>query len=102
MRLNDFVHMRIKARRNTLHEQPLAKLVEFGERLTTQITRSPDDQMFKLQAAESIAQRSFEYTQQLANSGLSTPDPIAYVNCCGEAVDQGAVQVEERTNAWSG
>jgi len=38
MRLNDFVHMRIKARRNTLHEQPLAKLVEFGERLTTQIT----------------------------------------------------------------
>jgi len=102
MRLNNFVHVRIKARSNTLHKQSLAKLVEAGDRLTTQITRSSFDQTLKLQAAESIPKRSFEYTQQLANSRLSTPDPVAHMNCCGEAVDQGAVQIEERTNAGSG
>jgi len=102
MRLHNFVHVRIKTGGNTFHKQSFAKLVEFGERLTSQVTRSPFDQTLKLQATESIPQRSLEYTQQLANSCLSTPDPIAHVNCCGEAVDQSAVQVEERTNAWSG
>jgi hypothetical protein len=38
----------------------------------------------------------------LANPGLPPPDPITDVNHCREAFDEGAVQVEERADAWSG
>jgi hypothetical protein len=90
MRPHDFMHVEVQARGDAFDEQSLAQLVEVGERFAAQITRSPHDQMLKLQAAESIPQRGLEYPQQLADPGLPTTDPIANVNCCREAVDQCA------------
>src|ERR1700759_1613388 len=102
MRPHDFMHVEVQARGDTFDEQSLAQLVEVGERFAAQITCSPHDQVLKLQAAESIPQRGFEYPQQLADPGLPTTDPIAKVNCCREAVDQCAIEVEECTDFRSG
>ena len=54
VRLHDFVHVRVQPRGNTFDKQSLAQLVEVGERFAPQITRSPDNEVLKLQAPESI------------------------------------------------
>jgi hypothetical protein len=102
MRLHDLAHVRVDAWGNAFHEQSGTQLVELGDRLPAQITRSPRDELLKLHATESIPQRGFHDSQELANPGLPTPDSIADVRRCGEAVNQRAVQVEERPDPWSG
>ena len=96
-----FAHVRVQPRGDTFDEQPLAQLVEVGERFAAQIARGPLDEVLKLQATESVPQRGFEHPEQLTDPGLPAPDPVADMNCCREAVDQRTVEIEERTDPRS-
>jgi len=102
VRLHDVVHVRVEACGNTFHKESLAQFVEIGDGLTTQITRRPHDEVLKFQPTESIPQRGLEHSEELADPGLPAPDAIPDVRRRREALDQRAVEVEERTDSWSG
>ena len=82
-------------------EKALAQFVEAGDQLATQVARGPHDQVLELEATKPVAQGGIEHSADLTEPGLSPPDPVADMNGRRETVDQGAVQVEERTDLRS-
>ena len=68
MRLHDFVHVRIEPEATRSTNSRSTQLVEVGERLATQISRGPDDEVLELQATES-------YRSAASNTPSSSPIP---------------------------
>ncbi len=101
MCFDDVAHVRIHPHGNTFDEQPLTHLVEVTQRFAPQITRGPDDEVLELEAPETVAERGVEGAEHLADPGLPAPDSLTEVNGRGEAVDQRAVEIEDRTHTGS-
>ena len=77
VRLDDLTHQRIHPLGHLLGVQPLADLVEFGQRLAAQISRRPHQQPLELHAPQLVAQRGLDDAQHLADPGLPAADPVA-------------------------
>ena len=63
-----------------------------------QIAGTSHDESLELHAAEPISHHGFGDTQNLADSGLPAPYPITRMRGGGEAGNQRAVEIEERTH----
>ena len=81
--------------------KPLAEFVEFMQRFAFQIARGPQDEPLEPHAAQPVADRGLQHSQDLSDTRLPTPDPISCVRGSGESGDQGAVHIEERPHLGS-
>ena len=99
---DDLPHQRIHLVGQLLGEYSFADGAEFSEGLAAQISCSPHQQPFKRHAAEFVAHRGLDDSQNLADPGLSAPKPVTGMRGRGEPGDQGAVEVEERADPATG
>ena len=102
VRSHDLAHEGKDPRRNAFDEQSLAKLVEFGQRFTAQITGSPGQQVLEPHPAEPVPHRRLDDTQHLADPRLPAPDAVAGVGGGSEPVHERAIEVEERPDLRAG
>lgn len=99
MLAHDVAHVRIDARRYAVFEQFLAQHVEVGQRLAPQISRGTNEQPFEGHTADAVAHRRLDDPEDFAEGGLPAADAVTGVGRRGEAVDEGAVQVENAPTA---
>src|SRR5262249_46854423 len=102
VRLHDLAHERKDTRRNAFDEQSLAQLVQFGQRFTTQVTRSPCEQMLEPHPAQPVPHRSLDDTQHLADPRLPAPDAVARMGSGSESVHERAIEIEEGPDLRAG
>ena len=102
MCLHDLAHAGKDPRGNALDEQSLAEHVEFGQRLTAQITRRPCQQVLESHPAEPVPHRRLDDPQHLADPRLPAPDAVACMSCRSEPVHERAVEIEERPDLRAG